>query len=117
VPSPCPCAADVNEIHGACDVAVQLHSRLVPIVSVPDPPEGPNEDGAPATAVSHFVPDGLVTLFIVVLAELPQPAEETDTAIAIAVCRYRIRRTTRGGMQESRQPGPYMIGSRTAVSR
>jgi hypothetical protein len=71
----------VNEIHGACDTAVQPHSRLVPIVRVPDPPDGPNELGAPVTDVSHLVPDGLVTLFMVVLAELPH-AEEATTAIA-----------------------------------
>ena len=39
------------------------------MVRVPDPPEGPNDEGAPVTDVSHLVPDGLVTLFTVVLAE------------------------------------------------
>jgi hypothetical protein len=107
----------VNEIQAACDTAVQLHSRAVPMVRVPDPPEGPNDEGAPVTDVSHLVPDGLVTLFTVVLAELPQAAEESTTAIAAAHDRDRIRRGTRGGMQEGRQPGPYMIGSLAAVFR
>ena len=84
----------MNEIHGACDTAVQLHSRLVPTVSVPDPPEGPNEEGVPVTEVSHLVPDGLVTLFTVVLAELPHAAEEATTAIAATHDRDRIRRAT-----------------------
>lgn len=117
VPSPCPCAADVNEIQGACDTAVQLHSRLVPTVSVPDPPAGPNEEGVPVTEVSHLVPDGLVTLLMVVLAELPHAAEETATAIAAAHDRDRMWRVTRGGMQESRQFRPGMIASVAAVFR
>ena len=75
-----PCAAVVNVIHGTCVNAVQLHSRAVPTVRAPDPPEGPNEDGAPVTVVSHLVPDGLVTLFMVVLAELPHAAEEATRA-------------------------------------
>jgi hypothetical protein len=64
------------------------------MVRVPDPPEGPNEDGAPVMDVSHLVPDGLVTLFTLVLAELPHAAEETTTAIAAAHDRGRIRRAT-----------------------
>jgi hypothetical protein len=107
----------VNEIQGAWDTAVQLHSRLVPTVRVPDPPAAPNELGAPVTDVSHLVPDGLVTLFMVVLAELPHAAEESATAIGAAHNRDRIGRATRGAMQESRQPAPYMIAFPAAIFR
>jgi hypothetical protein len=70
----------VKAIHGDWDTALHVHSRATPIDSVPEPPAGPKEAGAPVTEASHRVPLGLVTE---VVAECPHAAEHTRIPIAV----------------------------------
>ena len=43
-PSPCPVAAEVNEIHATLLETVHAHSRATPIARVPVPPVDSNEE-------------------------------------------------------------------------
>jgi hypothetical protein len=72
-PSPCPSAADVNEIQLTGLVARQAHSRATFTLSVPLPPAAPNAPGDGDTDASQRVDVGEVT-FVEVVAELPHPA-------------------------------------------
>jgi hypothetical protein len=56
------------------------------MVTEPEPPEGPKEAGVPFTEAVQR-PDGLVSVFTVVLAELPQPEAEITTASARTIGR------------------------------
>lgn len=71
--SPCPCVSDriVTQLDRLA--AVHPHSRATPILTVPVPPSGPNDDVELVTAAWHRALVGAVTL-VVVDAEPPHAA-------------------------------------------
>lgn len=85
MPSPCPLAADVIEIHWDREVALQVQSRSTVTVTAPAPPLDANFWAAEDTFAWHregAVLEGAATLVDV---ELPQPIDVTSRPVSTAV--------------------------------
>ena len=96
VAAPCPLVA-VRLTHGASVDADQVQSRDVATVSVPVPPLAGTSAVLLVTEISHFSPDGPVTLVVV------EPHASAAHAVASTAARKNIRvRTQRARINPER---------------
>jgi hypothetical protein len=91
LPSPCPLAADVSEIHEDCELALHVQSRSTLTEIVPVPPPEPNEDVEDATVDWHLE-DEVLDGATLVDVELPHPP--TAKALASEMSARRTRQPT-----------------------